>query len=64
GVFGVPTLVIGDEIFWGFDATQMAADFLAAGCQWSDPEFARVASLPVGAKRSASKAAASPAKKS
>ena len=64
GVFGVPTLVIGDEIFWGFDATQMAADFLAAGCQWSDPEFARVASLPVGATRSASKAAASPTKKS
>jgi len=64
GVFGVPTLVIGDEIFWGFDATQMAADFLAAGCRWSDPEFARVASLPVGATRSTSKAAASSAKKS
>ncbi|MEJ7668395.1 MAG: 2-hydroxychromene-2-carboxylate isomerase [Casimicrobiaceae bacterium] len=63
GVFGVPTLVIGDEIFWGFDATQMAADFLAAGCRWSDPEFARVASLPVGATRSTSKAAASSAKK-
>jgi len=64
GVFGVPTLVIGDEIFWGFDATQMAADFLAAGCRWSDPEFARVASLPVGATRSASKAATSLTKKS
>ncbi len=64
GVFGVPTLVIGNEIFWGFDATQMAADFLAAGCQWSDPEFARVASLPVGATRSAYKAGASPTKKS
>lgn len=64
GVFGVPTLVIGDEIFWGFDATQMAADFLAAGCRWSDPEFARVASLPVGATRSAYKVAARPAKKS
>ncbi len=64
GVFGVPTLVIDDELFWGFDATQMAADFFAAGCQWSDPEFARVASLPVGATRSASKTATALTKKS
>lgn len=64
GVFGVPTLVIGEEIFWGLDATQMAADFVAAGCQWSDPEFARVASLPVGAVRSASKLRGNAAKKS
>ena len=26
GVFGVPTLAIGDELFWGADATQMAAE--------------------------------------
>ena len=31
GVFGVPTLAIGDELFWGADATQMAADYVAAG---------------------------------
>ena len=31
GVFGVPTLVVGDELFWGIDATQMAADYLAQG---------------------------------
>ena len=51
GVFGVPTLAIGDELFWGADATLMAADYLAAGQRWSDPEYARVASLPVGAAR-------------
>lgn len=51
GVFGVPTLAVGDELFWGADATQMAADWLAAGQRWSDPEYARVAQLPVGAKR-------------
>ena len=51
GVFGVPTLAVGDELFWGADATQMAADWLAAGQLWSDPEYARVAQLPVGAKR-------------
>ena len=51
GVFGVPTLAIGDELFWGADATAMAADFLAAGCRFDDAEMMRVASLPVGAER-------------
>src|SRR5512140_2126392 len=51
GVFGVPTLAIGSELFWGADATEMAADFAAAGCRFNDPEFERLASLPVGAAR-------------
>jgi 2-hydroxychromene-2-carboxylate isomerase len=51
GVFGVPTLAIGDELFWGADATGMAADYVAAGCRFNDPEYARVATLPVGATR-------------
>jgi 2-hydroxychromene-2-carboxylate isomerase len=51
GVFGVPTLVIGDELFWGADATLMAADYLAAGSRWTDPEYERVATLPEGAVR-------------
>ena len=51
GVFGVPTLVIGSELFWGADATAMAADYLAAGCRFDDPEYARVAALPVAAMR-------------
>ena len=53
GVFGVPTLAIGDELFWGVDATQMALDYVAAGSRFPDPEFARVAALPVGAVRRA-----------
>ncbi len=53
GVFGVPTLAIGDELFWGADATQMAADYGAAGGRWTDPEYERVAALPVGAVRRA-----------
>jgi 2-hydroxychromene-2-carboxylate isomerase len=55
GVFGVPTLLIGDELFWGADATAMAADYIAAGCRYTDPEMARVASLPLGAKRDSAK---------
>jgi 2-hydroxychromene-2-carboxylate isomerase len=51
GVFGVPTLAIGDELFWGVDATAMAADYIAQGCRYTDPEMTRVASLPVGAER-------------
>jgi 2-hydroxychromene-2-carboxylate isomerase len=51
GVFGVPTLAIGDALFWGADATAMAADYVAAGCRFADPEYARVAALPVGAAR-------------
>jgi len=51
GVFGVPTLAVGDALFWGADATEMAADYIAAGCRFVDPEYARVAELPVGASR-------------
>jgi len=51
GVFGVPTLMIGEELFWGTDATAMAADYLNGGSRWTDPEYERVAALPVGAAR-------------
>ncbi len=62
GVFGVPTLAVGDALFWGADATPMAADFVASGCRFADPEFERIASLPVGAVRRG--AAVKPARKS
>jgi 2-hydroxychromene-2-carboxylate isomerase len=55
GIFGVPTLAIGDELFWGADATAMAADYIAAGCRYTDPEMTRVASLAVGAERNSAK---------
>jgi 2-hydroxychromene-2-carboxylate isomerase len=55
GVFGVPTLAIGDELFWGVDATAMAADYIAQGCKFTDAEMARVASLPAGVERDVSK---------
>ena len=61
-MFGVPTLAIGGELFWGADATAMAADFVAAGCRYTDPEYARIAGLPVGVARR--EAGVKPAKKS
>jgi 2-hydroxychromene-2-carboxylate isomerase len=51
GVFGVPTLAIGEELFWGADATDMAREYAAAGCRYPDPEYERVAALPAGAQR-------------
>jgi len=51
GVFGVPTIAVGNELFWGADATAMAAEYLAAGSRYVDPEFARLATLPVGVTR-------------
>jgi 2-hydroxychromene-2-carboxylate isomerase len=55
GVFGVPTLAIGDELFWGADATAMAADYIEQGCRFTDPEMARVDNLPRLPPRDASK---------
>jgi 2-hydroxychromene-2-carboxylate isomerase len=51
GVFGVPTLAIGDALFWGADATEMARDYAAAGCRFDDPEYELVAAIPEGATR-------------
>jgi 2-hydroxychromene-2-carboxylate isomerase len=63
GVFGVPTLAVGDELFWGVDATAMAADYVLAGCRYDDPEYARVSGLPVGASRDARPAKGAAAKR-
>jgi 2-hydroxychromene-2-carboxylate isomerase len=60
GAFGVPTLAVGDELFWGADATAMAADYVAAGGRWTDPEYERVAALPVGASRREARADVKP----
>jgi len=51
GVFGVPTLTVGSELFWGVDATDMALEYMRAGARYDDPEYARVAALPAAAMR-------------
>jgi 2-hydroxychromene-2-carboxylate isomerase len=53
GVFGVPTLAVDGELFWGVDATDMALEYARAGNRFDDPEYARVATLPTGAVRPA-----------
>lgn len=51
GVFGVPTLVIDDEIFWGADAMEFAKAYLSDSGILQSEEMRRAAALPVGASR-------------
>jgi 2-hydroxychromene-2-carboxylate isomerase len=51
GVFGVPTIAVGGELFWGVDATDMALEYMRAGGRYADPEYERVAALPAAAMR-------------
>jgi len=51
GVFGVPSFVIGGEVFWGVDATDFALQYLDNPALLRDPEFQRVAHLPAAAER-------------
>lgn len=54
GIFGVPSLLIDGEIFWGVDAMAMAEDYLAAPAAFLSGEIARVSDLPVGLERARS----------
>jgi len=51
GVFGVPTLVIDARLFWGYDATPMAHEYLVDPVKFDSPEMKRVAGLPIGKAR-------------
>lgn len=51
GVFGVPTLVIDGEAFWGLDATDMARDYLADPSAFADAAMHGVGEIPVGVTR-------------
>ncbi|HEY4365772.1 MAG TPA: 2-hydroxychromene-2-carboxylate isomerase [Steroidobacteraceae bacterium] len=51
GVFGVPTLVIDNELFWGADAMGFAAAYLADPAIIATAEMQRIAALPIGVMR-------------
>ena len=51
GVFGVPTLALDDFLFWGDDATAMAADYVAGRLDLGDAEYGRISALPESASR-------------
>jgi 2-hydroxychromene-2-carboxylate isomerase len=52
GVFGVPTFVIGDELFWGQDAFEMVLDYLRDPDWFQSAEMRRIDTLPATASRS------------
>jgi 2-hydroxychromene-2-carboxylate isomerase len=51
GVFGVPTIVVDGEAFWGADATDFALAYIADRSVLDNAEMKRVSTLPVGAER-------------
>jgi len=51
GVFGVPTLVIADQLFWGNDATTLALRFLEDPALFEAPDMRRIDALPIAQQR-------------
>lgn len=51
GVFGVPTLVVDDKLFWGFDALPMLRDYLRGDAWFAGPQWDDAASLPAAIQR-------------
>jgi 2-hydroxychromene-2-carboxylate isomerase len=50
GVFGVPTLVVDDMLFWGSDSTRMALDYAADPAAFAADEI-QIRQLPASAVR-------------
>lgn len=51
GVFGVPTLHVGNQLFWGNDATPMIEAWLVDPNLFATEEYRRIAAVPVGVER-------------
>ena len=48
GVFGVPTFVVGGEVFWGGDATEMMLNYLDNPALFETSEMKRISNMPMG----------------
>ncbi len=55
GVFGVPTFVIGQELFWGDDVTDMMIEYLNDPDLFTKGDLGRLGSIPVGMQRKESR---------
>lgn len=51
GVFGVPTIAIDNELFWGYDMTGMAAAYINDPHAFDDAEMQQAGTLPIGVER-------------
>ena len=54
GVFGVPTFVVEEQVFWGGDASDMMLDFIKNPGLFSTEEMKRISSMPMGLVRNKS----------
>ena len=54
GVFGVPTFVVEEQVFWGGDASDMMLDFIRNPGLFSTEEMKRISSMPMGLVRNKS----------
>jgi len=52
GVYGIPTFVINDALFWGFDRTDMLLEYLKDPSLLQTPEMLRLTAIPSAAERS------------
>lgn len=51
GVFGVPTIAIDGQLFWGVDMTEMAFEFLDHSDRLRSDEYQRIEQLPIAQRR-------------
>ncbi len=51
GIFGVPSFVINEEIFWGCDSTGMLLNYLEDSDLFKTSEMIRISTMPMGKKR-------------
>jgi 2-hydroxychromene-2-carboxylate isomerase len=51
GVFGVPTLAIGEELFWGSDMLDLAGAYAHDPTLFAGGEMLRASHIPIGASR-------------
>jgi 2-hydroxychromene-2-carboxylate isomerase len=51
GVFGVPTTVVGEHVFWGEDTADMFAAALRSDAFFDSPSFRAAKDLPAGVQR-------------
>jgi len=55
GAFGVPTLMVAGELFWGSDSVKMMLDFLHDRELFQRPAMRRLNNLPIAAGRKSSR---------
>lgn len=51
GIFGVPTFIVDEQLFWGLDALDFLIDYLRDPAVLHSAEMRRISELPIGAER-------------